>query len=57
MSTVRRVHHKRDGLLLVEDDGSARFLTWWESLRFRLTGAMPALQRAAQVRANDSGVG
>jgi hypothetical protein len=42
MSTVRRVHRKRDGLLLIEPNGTARFLTWWESLRYHLFGTFPA---------------
>lgn len=39
----RRIHKKSDGLLLIEEDGSARFLTFLESLRNRITGGMPRL--------------
>lgn len=36
-----RVHKKADGYLIVADDGSARYMTFWESLRFRLFGVKP----------------
>jgi hypothetical protein len=32
---MRRLHRKRDGILLIEEaDGSARYLTWWESILY-----------------------
>lgn len=31
----RRFHKKRDGWLMLDDDG-ARFLTWWESVLYVL---------------------
>lgn len=36
-----RVHKKRDGLLLINGIGKARFMTWQERLRWILFGALP----------------
>ena len=33
---MRRFHKKHDGILLIEDDGRARFLVWWEGVLYRL---------------------
>ena len=33
-----RVHHKRDGLLIVNARGASRFMTWRERLAYRLLG-------------------
>jgi hypothetical protein len=30
------IHRKKDGLLLITCSGQGRFLTWFESLQFRL---------------------
>lgn len=35
-----RYHHKRDGILRIEPDGRARFLTLWETIRY-FFGARP----------------
>lgn len=35
-----RIHKKSDGLLLIEEDGTARFLTFWESLCHRVASFM-----------------
>jgi hypothetical protein len=32
---MARYHKKRDGILRIADDGSARFLRWWEVLAYR----------------------
>lgn len=31
-----RYHHKRDGILKIMDNGSARFLNWWETVAYYL---------------------
>ncbi len=38
---TRRIHKKRDGYLLIERDGQARFLSTIESALWRLSGLMP----------------
>ncbi len=41
MTDDLRVHTKDDGLLLIEKDGTARFLTFWERVRYRLFNTLP----------------
>ncbi len=36
-----RIHKKRDGLLLVNGVGKARFMTWAERLRWKFFGLRP----------------
>lgn len=36
-----RVHKKRDGILLVNGTGKARFMTWPERIRWFLFGVLP----------------
>ncbi len=41
---MTEVHKKKDGYLLVKTDGpngSCRFLTFWESIRYQLFGTLP----------------
>lgn len=38
---MTRFHKKRDGWLMVRDDGSCRFLGLWEGVRYRLFGTRP----------------
>jgi len=35
------VHKKRDGLLLIRQDASVRFLTFWEGVKWRMFGEFP----------------
>lgn len=36
MTRIIRYHRKRDGILRIAPDGSARFLTFWEAAFYRL---------------------
>jgi hypothetical protein len=38
---MRRFHKKRDGILMIEEDGQCRFLAWWESLLYQWFGRNP----------------
>lgn len=37
-----RVHKKQDGLLVINGIGKARFMSFFEGLRYRLFGVVPA---------------
>ena len=32
----KHIHKKRDGYLLIDTNGLCRFLTFWESVKYRL---------------------
>lgn len=36
------ITRKRDGLLMVRSDGSCRFLSWWESIVYRVSSRLPS---------------
>lgn len=38
----REIHAKKDGLLLIERDGSSRYLTWLERVMWYLFGDSPS---------------
>jgi len=38
----QRVTRKRDGYLMDSPKHGARFMTWWESILYRLFGRVPA---------------
>ncbi len=38
---MTRIHKKRDGLLMIAEDGGSRFLTMFESVAYRLFGLKP----------------
>ncbi len=47
-----RVHKKVDGRMVIAPNGKACFMTWWEHLRWKLTGEIPnsALKRVGLKR-------
>ena len=36
-----RIHKKRDGFLMIKDDGEGRFMTFVERVKYKLFGKVP----------------